>query len=348
MHARFESIGSYLPTCSVSTAELISRMQFQPPFDYSAITGIHSRHVHNKDSQQFEGSFALAVQAAQDCLSRSRYAASDLDVLISASITRFRGNYRGFFEPSFAHMIGQALGFENHIQFDVSNACAGMLSGVYVLNQMIRSGQVRNGMVVSGECITPIADAAVKEISNLKDPQFASLSVGDAGAAVILDQSDGPENQIHYIEMTTCAEYADLCLGMPSEHGADMVLYTNNNQMHNRSRLRLWPVFMNQLLEKRGTSLAEEGFDHVLFHQISSRTTETGIAVSEKEFKAPLPPTLNALSTVGNTASTSHFVVLRKHLAEGTLKLPSKVLLVPAASGIVLGSMSVSLSSLEI
>jgi 3-oxoacyl-[acyl-carrier-protein] synthase-3 len=34
--------------------------------------------------------------------------------------------------------------------FDVSNACAGMLTGVTILNNWIRQGIVERGLVVSG------------------------------------------------------------------------------------------------------------------------------------------------------------------------------------------------------
>ncbi|WP_078911747.1 hypothetical protein [Streptomyces sp. NRRL WC-3742] len=90
-------------------------------------------------------------------------------------------------------MLAQELGLERAARFDVSNACAGMLTGVIVLDRLIRSGRARRGMVVSGEQLSTITATPVAEISDALDPQFASLTVGDAGAAVILagDGADG-------------------------------------------------------------------------------------------------------------------------------------------------------------
>jgi 3-oxoacyl-[acyl-carrier-protein] synthase-3 len=135
---RFESIGAYLPETRVSTRDLMSKMSFEPPFDLQQITGIEHRRVHDKRAESFEDSFALAHKAAKDCLSRSKYGAEQLDVIISASITRYKGGgYDNYFEPSFALYLRKALGAKNATYFDVSNACAGMMSGVYMLDRMI-------------------------------------------------------------------------------------------------------------------------------------------------------------------------------------------------------------------
>ena len=121
MKARFESIGSYLPEKKVSTQDLVDKMAFKVPIDLAEFTGIHSRHVHSKDPDTFEGSYTLAMKAARDCLAGSRYEAQDLDVVISTSITRFKDDYRIFFEPTMASAICRGLGIESCIQFDMSN-----------------------------------------------------------------------------------------------------------------------------------------------------------------------------------------------------------------------------------
>src|ERR1700761_8469089 len=149
MDTRFEALGAYLPSTTVSPRDLIDGMQFEPQFDLQEITGIKTRRVHSKDPETFEDSYVLALLAAKDCLKRSRYKAQELDVIISGSITRYKGGYNNFFEPSFALHLKRALGAHSAIHFDVSNACAGMMTGVQLLDRMIRAGVVRNGMVVS-------------------------------------------------------------------------------------------------------------------------------------------------------------------------------------------------------
>ena len=338
--ARFEALGAYLPATVERTADLVGRLAC-PPFDLQGVTGIRERRVHAPD----EDSLVLAERAALDCLSRSRYRPEELDVIISASISRLDGSTKLCFEPPFALRIKRALGATAASHFDVSNACAGMITGVWLLDRMIRAGIVRNGMVVSGECITPIADTAAREAADPKDPQFASLTVGDAGAAVILDDRGEDGDALEYVSLVTAAAYADLCIGKPSGKGAGLALYTNNHEMHRRERLELWPRFQARYLADRGSSFADEGYDHVVYHQFGTLAMRLVGKFAGAIFAAPLPPSIQCVETTGNTASTSHFVALWLAMREGRIQPGERVLLVPGASGIVTGCLSVTLGA---
>lgn len=347
-HSRFESIGAYLPSDILSTAELLSRLATPPSFDLEKITGVKERRVHDTRPESYEDSFTLATRAAEDCLSRSRYEAGEIDVVISTSITRSRFGDRMYMEPSFAGALARRLGATRAISFDVSNACAGMLTGTYILDRMIRSGAVRNGMVISGEAITPIADTAVTEISEKYDLQFASLSVGDSGCAIVLDQAVDDRDVIHYVDLLTAAEYARLCLGMPSDRSQGIALYTDNRQMHNEDRFRLGPDSHNNYLESRGRTFADEKFDYVIHHQFGAAAIPWMNAICEREFGSPMPPDLRVVEKYGNTSTTSHFLVLYDALQEEAIQEGAKLLMIPAASGIVTGFLSTTVSSLKV
>ena len=43
------------------------------------------------------------------------------------------------------------------MNFDLSNACAGMLTGVFLLQDLITRGEINCGMVVSGEYISHLS-----------------------------------------------------------------------------------------------------------------------------------------------------------------------------------------------
>ncbi|MFT4087844.1 MAG: 3-oxoacyl-[acyl-carrier-protein] synthase III C-terminal domain-containing protein [Gordonia sp. (in: high G+C Gram-positive bacteria)] len=346
-HSRFESVGAYLPAQSVSTRELIGRLAEQPEFDFEAITGVAERRVRSTDPDDFEDSYSLALKAARDALSRSQYDAADLDAIVSVSITRSRDADAIYYEPSFASMIAKELGASHAIHFDLSNACAGMITGTYLMNSMIASGAIKIAMVVSGEAITPISDTAVRELSGGYDPQFASLSVGDSGAAVILDRSESEDDRIHYVDLFTAAEHADACLGMPSDRSQGIALYTDNRRMHNEARFKLWTDGQADHLAAQGRTFADEEFDYVIHHQFGAAAVNFMNALGEREFGSPMPPPLNVIEKYGNTSTTSHFVVLAEHIRSGQVKPGAKVLMVPAASGIVTGYLSASIANLE-
>ncbi|WP_434447250.1 3-oxoacyl-ACP synthase III family protein [Lentzea sp. E54] len=332
----------HLPPNLRTTAELLEAMSVPPPFDLAGVTGIDERRVSTEDSVE------LAVRAAHDALSRSRHAAADLDVVISCSISRFHNGTELTFEPALATHVARRIGASTAIQFDVSNACAGMMTGVLVLDRMIRSGDVRNGLVVSGERITPIADTAVREIDSPEDLQYASLTVGDSSAAVVMDVSPDGNDRIHHLEMMSCAEYADLCVGMPSDRTQGVALYTNNRRMHDKDRLRLWPDLHRLVLDKHGTTFTEEGYDHVIHHQVGSVAVRNFQRCGTQAFGTPMPQSLAVFDRYGNTASTSHFVVLHDHLRREPLIRPRKYLFIPAASGLVTGFLSATVTNLEV
>lgn len=337
-YSRIESIGACVPDRSVSTAELLSQLPAEVSIDIEAITGITARRVAGTSSLD------LAVRAARDALATSRYRAADLDVVISCSITRTVEPGCFTLEPSLALAICQEIGATGALHFDITNACAGVLTGIKVLDAMIRSGAARSGLVVSGEDITPISETAIAEITLPYDPQFASLTVGDAGSAAVLDVSDDPADRIEYIELFTAAEFADACLGMPSDQRPGVALYTDNRVMHNESRYLLWMNAHRDFLDARGSSFADEGYDVMVHHQVSAPGIDFVQAIAEREFGTPMPPHLNVLADYANTASTSHLLVLAKFLRDKEIPPGSRVLLIPAASGVVGGFVSTTLT----
>ncbi|WP_334028712.1 3-oxoacyl-[acyl-carrier-protein] synthase III C-terminal domain-containing protein [Nocardia terpenica] len=251
-------------------------------------------------------------------------------------------------EPSFSSFIARRIEAKRALTFDISNACAGMLTGVYVLDRMIRSGIVRNGMVVSGEAITYVADTAVNEISERYDSQFASLSVGDSGCAVVLDQAVG-DDKIHGIEMLTAAKYADVSVAMPSDKTQGIAMYSDNRRAHSEDRYLLITYALRDNLCARGAlSFADEKFDFVIYHQIGTTTIMAIDAVIGRELGAPMPSNLQVVEKYGNTSSTAHFIVLHDHLLNKQIPAGSKLLMIPAASGIVTGFLSVTVSSLKV
>ncbi len=345
---RFEALGAYLPATVQATAELMAGMTAASADDLEGFTGIRNRRVRDAD----QDSLALALLAAKNCLARSRYRAEQLDVIVSTSISRARndevGGYRIYFEPAFSLWIKRAIGAHGALHFDLSNACAGMMTGVMLLDRMIKAGIVRSGMVVSGECITPIAETATREVRDARDPQLASLTVGDSGAAVIIDRSEDERDRIHYIELVTCAEYALMCLGMPSDQQPGMAMYANNLELHSRHRIKLWPAFLADVLARRGATFASERFDHVIHHQVGTLAMHLFSKVAGPELGHEVPRSLSCVEEYGNTATTSHFVVLDHHLRQGRIQRGNKILFVPAASGIVTGCVSATISSLEV
>lgn len=235
-YSRFEAFGRCLPSLERTTEEVVSGT----PVSARALlmlTGIRRRLACDVDAG--ECAEQLALSAARDCLSKSRYDAADLDVVISSAIFRSDERRRLSFEPSVASVIAREIGSTAATCFDVSNACAGMFTGILLLDRMIKAGTIRRGMVVSGEHASLITGSARQEIAGLRDLQLASLTVGDAGMAVIVDGSTDAADRIHAFEMTTSAAYASLCKAMPSDETAGLVMHTDSARQQASERMQI-------------------------------------------------------------------------------------------------------------
>ncbi len=340
--SRFESIGASLPSKVVSTKELMANMHNTQNIDLEALTGIKERRVRSAN----EDSFTFAVDASRNCLSQSQYRAEDLDVIISTSITRLKDNVKVFDEPPMSYYVKKAIGAKNAMHFDISNACAGMMTGCMVLNNLIHSGMVKNGMVVSGEYNTAIADTALKEINKPIHPQFASLTVGDSGVAYIMDQTENDEG-VDLIDMATVTKYADLCLGLPSEENPGIAMYTKTKDIQDQFKGR-FPQFVESTFQKQNREFDPDDYNYIVLHQMAKRVTKANLNALENHFGKPMPPDLNSIEEFGNTSSTTLFLVLYNKLKEGLIQPGMKILLISLASGIILGCLSVKIGNMKV
>lgn len=330
MPVRLESVGAEIPDKVVTTAEVMAGTRHHTHIELERLTGIHQRHVCSEG----EDSFTLAVGAARDCLKHSRYSPEDLDMVINCSITRYKGGLRHQWEPPLSLFVKEAIGANRAQSFDLSNACAGMMSGVFILHDFIRRGAIRRGMVVSGEYISSLSDNAARSIRWIGSRQLASLTLGDAGAAVIVERADDPEDSIAVAGFATLSEHSRLCLGAPSHLGPGASMSTKARTIH-RAAIEESPPLLKEALDASGLDFGQ--IDWVIPHQTSARAIERGTReISEKLGVSPKHVVVT-VGEYGNTSSTTHFVALRKYLREHRFTRGDRVMLIAFASGLEVG-----------
>jgi len=339
MNVRIESLGVYLPETILTTAALLDRCHRRPLLDLEAITGIRERRV-----AVGEHALELAVRAAGRALALSGYRAEDLDAVICTSISKHHADDEFTFEPATAVLVRKAIGARRALVFDVINACAGMLNGIAVLQALIRSGVVRNGMVVSGEQNLPLAESATREIRHSLDRQLAALTLGDAGAALILDAATDARHGIHHLELVTGARHDHYCRSLPSPRGRGGILLTKARGLQ-RKGAEHFPVYLKRALDATGWKIAD--LRHVIPHQVSVRAVRQGVKVLARYFKCRMPDIfLCCAATYGNTTTTSHFVALHEFMLNGRINPGDNILLVSGASGIVISHATMTLDDL--
>ncbi len=327
---RIESVGARLPSRRLATKDLMSGTKHRTRIQLERLTGIHERRVVGPG----ETSYTLAVGAARDCLAHSRHQPVDIEMLISTSIARSKGGSSQSYEPPLSMYVKKAIGATQATNFDLSNACAGMLTGVFILQDLITRGEISCGMVVSGEYISHLSWNAAKQIRSLFSKQLASLTLGDAGAAVIVERAPVGAPGIEVIGFTTLAKHSRLCLAFPSTVGPGGQMYTRSRTLHKVAIEDMAPL-VAEAIGEAGIDL--DDIDYLIPHQTSARAIRKGVQEFVRRIGTKPKHVVVNLEEYGNTSSTTLFLALHKYLVEQRLQKGDRVMLLALASGIEIG-----------
>ena len=329
--ARLAGAGRHLPETHLTTDELMASTRHRTHIDLERLTGIRERRVSVGD----EDSYSLATSAALNCLAKARQDPAALDAVISCSITKFRGGLTQWLEPTIGSAVARGIGAPQAMTFDVSNACAGMLTGVTILNNWIRQGVVERGLVVSGEYISQLSHNAARHIRNIMSKELACLTLGDAGAALLLERAPAGSPGISLAGFTTVADYSRLCLAYPQGHDPGARMFTNSRAIQ-KAAMANTPLLLSEVLDVVGISIHD--IDHVITHQTSARAIRKGMARMSEEFgDSPRHDAVITVDRYGNTASTTHTVALVEELEAGHIEPGERVALLALASGLEIG-----------
>lgn len=317
----------------------MSQVKMWVDVDLEDLTGIRERRVCSED----EDSYTLSVGAARECLKHSSHNAEDLDMILCCSISKFKGGLSYVYDPPLSLYVKEAIGAKKAMTFDVANACAGMLTGVFIMNDFIRRGAIKCGMVISGEYITSLARNAVPHVKTVLSGQLASLTVGDCGAAVLMERSEPGKAALGLGGFMTLSKWSDLCTGGACMEAPGGEMTTDGRKIH-QVAIADTPPILEMALKQCGLAFGE--IDHFIPHQTSTQAITSGNRRFSRYFKGRPGNIVINLYEYGNTASTSHFLALFRWLQEKRFKPGENILLMALASGLVTGVVTFTMDEL--
>ena len=217
---RIEGFQAHLPENTLTSEQVedllepaYSRIKL-PKGRLELFTGIKERRywpLEKKPSQ-------AAAEAGQKLIDRLNIDKEDIDLVIHCSVCR------DFLEPATASVVHNLLGLKKQaLNFDISNACLGVITGMQVAADMIEAGSIKKALLVSGEIGYPLLRQTIDHLNSQEDlnrqnfkPHFASLTIGSCASAVILSNEDSASVDSH--KLLTINSYAntsdnDLCQG---------------------------------------------------------------------------------------------------------------------------------------
>lgn len=332
-HACIESIASVEPDDVWSSAAIEAKLRPMyerlrlPEGRLELMSGIRERRMWPAGTRPSDASAA----AGRKVLGRSQIPAENLQVLMHSAVCR------DMLEPATATFVHHKMGLGGHMQvFDVSNACLGFLNGLVLLGAMIDAGQVRAGIVVSGENGRPLVERTIQHLlsanldRNAIKPFFANLTIGSAAvAAVVCHEDELPAGAARHRLVAGAAiadtSHSDLCQG--DSAGDGLAMETDSEQLLVAGvevARRTWSQFKDE------SGWGETTPDRFICHQVGSahrrKLYETLGLDLAKDF--------SSFETLGNTGSAALPATLTRAVEQGAVRGGDKVALLGIGSGI--------------
>jgi 3-oxoacyl-[acyl-carrier-protein] synthase III len=291
-------------------------------------------------SRNGDYSVELARKAIEECLAYSKYGPDDIDLVMCCNITRGYDPKTMAVEPNTSLQLKEIFGFPHAVAFDVTNACGGMFTAMSIADAWLQIGAIRRALVVSGEYISGIIDTAQLEIKGFLDPRIACLTVGDAGAAVLLESATGRDVGFHELELYTVSRYNRMCIGRLTEHPhGGAIMHVPDPIKHTSISAEHSVMHAQYMFEKSPWS--PDKIQHLIIHQTSRRSLRDGMRAINKAFRRKVSRddnTIDNLSERGNTASTTHMVALWDHILSGRIKSGDRTVFAVSGSGQTIGT----------
>lgn len=168
--SKITDTGSYLPKKILTNSDLMKMVETSDEWIFER-TGIKKRHI----AADGELTSDIALKAAENALKNSTIKAEEIEMIILATTTP------DLTFPATATTVQAKLNAKKAFAFDVQAVCSGFVYAISIADNFIKSGQVKNALVIGADILSRIVD--------WKDRNTCVL-FGDGAGAVLLQASE--------------------------------------------------------------------------------------------------------------------------------------------------------------
>jgi 3-oxoacyl-[acyl-carrier-protein] synthase-3 len=313
--------GSELPNKIITNADLESLIETTDEW-ITVRTGIKQRRV----LEEGKGNADMAYQAALRALEDAALEPSELDAIVMGTVTA------DYPFPSSACVLEDMLGARKAFSFDVNAACSGFLNALAVSDSFIRTGLIRNALVVGSD--------ALSRLLNWED-RTTCILFGDAAGAVVLGSSEKGDKGILSTRLRTDGSHVKTLYvpagGSRNPTNPETVQNNEHTIMMNgkevfKVAVRSMEEISRQALKEAGVTIDEVAL--VIPHQANRRIIE---ALADR-LDVPLEKVMINLDKYGNTSAASVPVALDEARRTGRIKAGDVVLLNAFGAGFAWGA----------
>ncbi|MFN8669171.1 MAG: ketoacyl-ACP synthase III [Gemmatimonadaceae bacterium] len=309
-YAAITGWGKCMPPAILSNADLSTFLETSDEWITSR-TGMKERRISHVSAIE------MSTIAAQRALACAGLTAADIDLVIYGGVSNDE------LVPNSASGVQVALGATKAASMDINTACTSFCYGLATATGMIRTGMVRNVIVIGVELISRYMDWTNRNVAVL---------FGDGAAAVVLQPSDEEEGLLGNVMGCDAEARASLrvrgfgCTYAGRDISFGDTIWDFDGQVIFKRAVHNMAEASVRVLKERG--LSPDAVDIVVPHQANLRIIE---AVA-KYAGVPMEKVMLTVQKYGNMSAATVPVALVEALEEGRIR-PGANILIPAFGG---------------
>lgn len=321
VRAKISSVGAYVPPRLLTNADLEKMVETSDQWIVER-TGIRERHLVDPGVATSD----LAVEAAKCCLAKRGVDASEIEVIIVATVTP------DMLFPATACLVQNKLGAKGAWGFDLSAACSGFPYALQVGAKLIESGMHKKVLVIGADVMSSIIDYT---------DRTTCVIFGDGAGAVLLEPCE--EGEIGLIDYWHEVDGSGgVALNMPgggSLHPSTAETVARKMHYVHQDGQAVYKFAVRKMAEAAETVLNRNGvkgseLSCFIPHQANKRI----ILSTAERLGLPEEHVVINIDRYGNTTAGTIPLAMQTALDEKRLKKGDLVLLASVGAGFTVGA----------
>ena len=272
----------------------------------------------------------LALEAAKKALDAAGRKASDIDMIIFATLSP------DYYFPGSGVFLQDYLGCGTIPALDIRNQCSGFLYGLNVARSFVEAGTYKCVLLVGAE----VHSSGINLTTEGRD---VAVLFGDGAGAVIVEPSTSPERGILSVHLHSEGTHRDLLkIEFPSmkqkpyiqKHNIDDASIFPKMDGKNvfKHAIRRMPEAVHEALEYNKVPIGDVKL--FLFHQANLRINEAVL----KGLGQPMEKSYNNIEKYGNCSAASVPMCLDEAIRQGRAKAGDLICMAGFGAGFTWGS----------